>query len=263
MSKSSTALLASNLARSVVRSSSHEFAYSAYGYDPPRDATSSQLGFNGVIRDPWSGCYPLGNGYRTYSPVLMRFCSPDRLSPFADGGINSYGYCSADPINHADPRGTFKQVHQRRAVDLGQLSDLPKAIQVERVGSVHHTDIDTLKLRYPGHSDLISKVTTQNALFAARALPNPDRIAGNSASFNLPDLGITSGNRDLLEDIIRQGQRAVAARISYAAAPVVANAAAMQEHIDDYSEGKEALVKHLAQKVDQLRNPVGQIKRRQ
>ncbi|PNA00851.1 MULTISPECIES: RHS repeat-associated core domain-containing protein [unclassified Pseudomonas] len=254
MSKSSTALLASDLARSVLRGSSREFAYSAYGYDPTRDATGSQLGFNGVIRDPWTGCYPLGNGYRTYSPVLMRFCSPDRLSPFADGGINSYGYCSADPINHADPRGTFKQVHQRRAVDLGQLSDLPKRIQAERIGSVHHIDMDTLKLRYPGHSDLISEVTTQNALFAALTLPNPDRIAGNSASFTLPDFGITFDNRDLLEDIVRQGQRAVDASLSYGAAPVAANAAAMREHVDDYSKGKEALVNYLAQKMDQLRD---------
>ncbi|AUZ59367.1 hypothetical protein PRJ_2764 [Pseudomonas sp. XWY-1] len=28
----------------------------------------------------------LGDGYRAFSPVLMRFNAPDSLSPFGDGG---------------------------------------------------------------------------------------------------------------------------------------------------------------------------------
>jgi RHS repeat-associated protein len=41
-------------------------------------------GFNGNRADPVSGSY-LGNGYRAYNPVLMRFNCPDSLSPFGAG----------------------------------------------------------------------------------------------------------------------------------------------------------------------------------
>ncbi|EJL88517.1 RHS repeat-associated core domain protein containing protein [Herbaspirillum sp. CF444] len=63
------------------------------------------LGYNGQRRDPVSGTYHLGNGYRAYNPVLMRFNCPDSLSPFGAGGINPYAYCAGDPINQADPSG--------------------------------------------------------------------------------------------------------------------------------------------------------------
>lgn len=43
-------------------------------------------------------------------PTLMRFLSPDRLSPFGKGGINSYCYCSGDPINYIDPTGRARKM---------------------------------------------------------------------------------------------------------------------------------------------------------
>lgn len=67
----------------------------------------SLLGFTGQPRDPLTGCYHLGNGHRTYNPVLMRFHSADRLSPFGKGGINAYAYCQNDPVNYHDPSGRF------------------------------------------------------------------------------------------------------------------------------------------------------------
>ena len=66
---------------------------------------SCVLGFNGERLDPISGHYHLGNGYRAYNPVLMRFTCPDSWSPFGDGGINPYAYCAGDPVNRADPSG--------------------------------------------------------------------------------------------------------------------------------------------------------------
>ena len=63
------------------------------------------IGFNGERVDPVSGAYHLGNGYRAYNPMLMRFTCPDSMSPFGAGGINPYAYCAGDPINLTDPSG--------------------------------------------------------------------------------------------------------------------------------------------------------------
>jgi RHS repeat-associated protein len=62
-------------------------------------------GFNGERRDPVSGHLHPGQGYRAYSPALMRFTCPDRWSPSGSGGINPYVYCAGDPVNRADPSG--------------------------------------------------------------------------------------------------------------------------------------------------------------
>ncbi|CAI1564593.1 RHS repeat-associated core domain [Serratia quinivorans] len=62
-------------------------------------------GFNGELRDPLTGTTHLGNGYRAYNPKLMRFHCPDSMSPFGAGGINTYAYCSGDPINNSGPSG--------------------------------------------------------------------------------------------------------------------------------------------------------------
>lgn len=71
------------------------------------------LGFNGEQVDPLTGNYLLGSGYRAYNPILMRFNSPDQLSPFGKGGINAYTYCSNDPVNFIDPTG-----HSRALINL-------------------------------------------------------------------------------------------------------------------------------------------------
>ncbi|KPA87407.1 RHS repeat-associated core domain [Pseudomonas asplenii] len=80
-------------------------AYSAYGQRTPQNGLLSLLGFNGERPDPLTGHYLLGNGYRAFNPVLMRFNSPDSLSPFGEGGLNSYAYCQGDPVNLVDPGG--------------------------------------------------------------------------------------------------------------------------------------------------------------
>jgi RHS repeat-associated protein len=78
-------------------------AYSPYGVMvmPPPPA----LAYSGQYRDTSTGSYPLGNGHRFYSPTLMRFLSPDDLSPFELGGVNAYAYCGGDPVNRIDPTG--------------------------------------------------------------------------------------------------------------------------------------------------------------
>ena len=62
-------------------------------------------GFNGERPDPLTGVSHLGNGYRAYNPILMRFTCPDNESPFGARGINPYAYCQNDPVNVADPSG--------------------------------------------------------------------------------------------------------------------------------------------------------------
>jgi RHS repeat-associated protein len=77
-------------------------AWSPYGGGKVADGLP---GFNGERPDPLTGNYHLGNGYRAWSPRLMRFTCPDSLSPFGAGGINPYAYCAGDPVNLTDPSG--------------------------------------------------------------------------------------------------------------------------------------------------------------
>lgn len=79
--------------------------YSPYGHRAPENGLLSLLGFNGERPDPVTGHYLLGNGYRAFNPVLMRFNSPDSWSPFGKGGLNAYAYCLGDPMNQTDPTG--------------------------------------------------------------------------------------------------------------------------------------------------------------
>lgn len=83
-------------------------SYTAYGYLPAR--VTAGLGFNGELRDSVMQAYALGNGHRFYRPTLMRFLSPDAISPFGRGGVNAYCYCEGDPINNVDPSGRMKKV---------------------------------------------------------------------------------------------------------------------------------------------------------
>jgi len=105
-----TSLLATDPQRSVMQTlkadqPSQFLAYSPYGHRSTENGLLSLLGFNGERPDPVTGHYLLGNGYRAFNPVLMRFNSPDSLSPFGKGGLNAYSYCLGDPINKYDPDG--------------------------------------------------------------------------------------------------------------------------------------------------------------
>lgn len=105
----SSTLLATDLQRSVFNalqaSLQQTTAYSPYGHRSSANGLLSLLGFNGQKLDPVTGHYLLGNGYRSFNPVLMRFNSPDNLSPFDKGGLNAYAYCAGDPVNRIDPTG--------------------------------------------------------------------------------------------------------------------------------------------------------------
>lgn len=68
-------LLDSPALRSV-NGSAQEINYTPFGY-----SKSCGIGFTGQKKEPLTGYYLLGNGYRAYSPSLMRFIT-------ACGGCN-------------------------------------------------------------------------------------------------------------------------------------------------------------------------------
>jgi RHS repeat-associated protein len=77
------------------------YIYAVYGHA----VATPLLGFNGERVEGLTKNYMLGLGHRMYSPTMMRFYSPDTLSPFEKGGMNAYAYCGNDPINRTDPTG--------------------------------------------------------------------------------------------------------------------------------------------------------------
>jgi len=115
-------LLSTDLQRSVLftMSSAEQqiIAYSPYGHQATHHATNLLLGFNGEQAEPVTGHYLLGNGYRAFNPVLMKFNSPDSLSPFGKGGINPYCYCDNNPINLSDSSGHIPTPMVKKAVGL-------------------------------------------------------------------------------------------------------------------------------------------------
>ena len=103
--QSGIVLLGTDRQNSVLHADDIAIAYAPYGHREKIDVLPGLPGFNGEQPDPVTGHYLLGNGYRAYNPVLMRFNSPDSLSPFGKGGLNAYAYCLGDPINMGDPSG--------------------------------------------------------------------------------------------------------------------------------------------------------------
>ncbi|EGH34551.1 hypothetical protein PSYJA_38611, partial [Pseudomonas syringae pv. japonica str. M301072] len=84
-----TTMIAGDRSNSVLHVSEDgtpvNIAYTPFGHHQAVQAGAELPGFNGEQPDPLTGHYLLGNGYRAYNPVLMRFNSPDSMSPFGRG----------------------------------------------------------------------------------------------------------------------------------------------------------------------------------
>jgi RHS repeat-associated protein len=130
-------LLSTDLQRSVLHTLKanqpvQHNAFTPYGHHFAENGLTRLLGFNGERVDPVTGCYLLGNGHRAFNPVLMRFNSPDSLSPFGKGGLNWYAYCLGDPINLLDSDGRAASVVLRIAL---RWRDLAKTKAIVKAGS--------------------------------------------------------------------------------------------------------------------------------
>jgi RHS repeat-associated protein len=104
----STVIIKKSVAEEVKR-----FNYLPFGFLFLEEGQRLNLAFNGQYLERLMRCYLLGNGYRAFNAVLMRFMSPDSWSPFARGGINGYVYCGDDPVNRHDPSGHFDSLRLR------------------------------------------------------------------------------------------------------------------------------------------------------
>ncbi|WP_244467797.1 RHS repeat-associated core domain-containing protein [Pseudomonas syringae pv. coryli] len=178
-----TMLLATDQQRSVLRlvdkSGIEPVAYSAYGHHPAESGLTSLLGFNGERRDPVTGHYLLGNGYRAYNPVLMRFNSPDSLSPFDEGGLNAYGYCGGDPVGFVDPSGHGK---------FSVITEMAKRV-LNRARPIEMVRAPPIKIKTP--LSMLSEMVDR--LPAISSSPSP--IASSSAGISSRGIGnVTSAN---------------------------------------------------------------------
>ncbi len=172
---SNTALLATDQQRSVLHALEGQMqqpmVYAPYGHRTVSSGIAHLPGFNGERLDPVTGHYLLGNGYRAFNPVLMRFNSPDSLSPFGEGGLNAYAYCVGDPVNRADPSGhlpNWSKVVLRR---LGLIKK-PASPPVQPRSRSSSTSSST-------SSSSISSTSTSSSSISSTSTSSSSKVSGN------------------------------------------------------------------------------------
>ncbi|WP_010202033.1 RHS repeat-associated core domain-containing protein, partial [Pseudomonas amygdali] len=95
--------------------------------------------------------------YRAFNPVLMRFNSPDTLSPFGRGGLNAYAYCQGDPVNRSDPDGHIPVAALASAARRFVFEELPENALKNILGRVSLGDAAALSATTPQTGRRVSK----------------------------------------------------------------------------------------------------------
>lgn len=187
-----TDVLVTTPSNTVIASTSntHVFTYDAYGYSPDIPTDGHLLGFNGEPRIDARG-YFLGNGYRTYNPILRRFNSPDDESPFGAGGISAYAYCAGDPVNLIDPSGRSGRFTARfpkwdLRSPVAKIVFTERKVLAETTSSkvqqprAHDPSKGSLNNPVPAQSTTLRQAHTNKPHRATRVSPKP--MAGESTS---------------------------------------------------------------------------------
>ena len=191
-----TQLFATDRQRSVLNvldiNQYRTFSYTSYGHRPTENGLLSLLGFNGERPDPMSGHYLLGNGYRAFNPVLMRFNSPDNWSPFGSGGLNAYAYCMGDPMNRTDPTGHsvfelvkkaaskfFRPILHKRSMGAFQPFENMPDVMSTIIGNLKAADIASLGATSP----TMFKIVNEAKLFITGSI-KPTLLKNNNKLIN-------------------------------------------------------------------------------
>nr|WP_317453436.1 RHS repeat-associated core domain-containing protein [Pseudomonas brassicacearum] len=182
-------------------------AYTPYGHNVPEARPLSMYAFNGEWRDSVTGCYPLGTGYRFFNPILMRFHSPDGISPFADGGPNYYAYCAGDPINFQDPSGHVRVPLASISLNRGPRPSVPpltRRIVRRRLASTQVALQQASDLSKNAHNRAASLAATANE---ARRLANAAQTSQLRNKYNADantNNSLAARARTLAEELARK-----------------------------------------------------------
>lgn len=181
-------LLATDLQRCVLSAlKDTHLCYSPYGIRSIAGDLDTLPGFNGERPDPLTGHYLLGNGYRAYNPILMRFNSPDRWSPFGAGGVNAYAYCTGDPINRQDRSGhvslrtlsvVLKAVVRFKSRLKLTLTDLPDVPMRKILSFLDGRDLTSLVLTSKAVGGRVSDNVNSLKYLGARNVSTVDYVQG-------------------------------------------------------------------------------------
>lgn len=196
--------------------------YTVYGRDGGEQC-ASLLRFSGQRKESATGHYLLGNGYRAFNPVLMRFHSPDSLSPMGAGGINCYAYCGGDPVNNTDPSGHRRSPKVSKAPELRTIWEAP---EVPR-GRPQAMQLPSVRTYAADHAVSESVVSTINQL--GRGYGNQIQTIMNSPNWSEAQKLLVEGTAVKLATNFGENLKLAAGYIvNPGAAPISSNSNLMQ-----------------------------------